>query len=332
MGIKNTSVLLLAVLAFASCTEKNKNNLSIDGTLVNSPAEKVYLQKFNNKMYDTIDSAVVIDGKFSFSKQVEIPEIYGLTVDPSESSYLLFLDGNPITVQLDSSRGYSNTQVTGSALQDRFLAYKKQSNVKIDEFIKEDPSSLVSAYVLYRDFSYRLSPEEIKANVALLDTSLLKTPYVQVLEDLAGKLEKLAIGNQAPDFSSKDPQGNTVSLYEHLGKSYVLLDFWASWCGPCRRENPNIVAAYQAYKDKGFDIFAVSLDKNKAAWEKAIESDQLTWTHVSDLRHWDSEAASLYGVRAIPANYLLDAEGKVVGKNLRGEDLLNTLKDLYGKK
>jgi len=329
MKIKNITALLFAGFALIACGEQN--NLSIEGTLVNSPAEQVYLQKFNNKQFQSIDSVVVKNGKFSFSKQVEIPEIYGLSLDPEKSSFMLFLDGNPVTVRLDSTQWYANTTVSGSALQDKFVAYKQQTDVKIDQFIKADPASLVSAYALYRDFSYRLSPEEIKANVALLDPSLLKTPYVAVLQDLITKLENLSIGNKAPDFTSTDPQGNPVSLFDHLGKSYTLLDFWASWCGPCRRENPNVVAAYQEFKDKGFDIFAVSLDRDKSAWEKAIEKDNLTWTHVSDLKYWESEAANLYGVRAIPANYLLDSEGNIIGKNLRGEDLHATLKKLYEK-
>lgn len=329
MNIRNISAFVLAVLALVSCG--NKSNLSIEGVLVNTDAEKVYLQKFNNKQFISIDSVEVIDGKFSFSGQVEIPEIYGLSVDPGKSSYLLFLDGNPITVQLDAEKGYANTVVTGSALHDRYVAYKQRENVAIDEFIKEDPSSLVSAYVLYREFSYRLTAEEIKSNIALLDPSLLNTPYVAVLQDLAAKLEKLSNGNPAPDFSSTDPQGNTVKLSDHFGKSYLLVDFWASWCGPCRRENPNIVAAYNEFKDKGFHIFAVSLDKDKTAWKQAIEKDGLTWTHVSDLKYWGSEAADLYGIRAIPANYLLDAEGKIVGKNLRGEDLHAILTELYSK-
>lgn len=140
----------------------------------------------------------------------------------------------------------------------------------------------MSAYVLYRDFSYRLTPEEISQNLQLLDPALQNTPYVAVLKDLVNVLNSVSVGKQAPDFEANTPEGKTIKLSDHFGK-YLLLDFWASWCGPCRRENPNLVKAYQKYHEKGFDIFAVSLDKSKEAWLKGIKDDNLSWTHVSDL-------------------------------------------------
>jgi len=319
---------MIVLVGVLSCTKKEQGNLSLSGTIEGIPNGKVYLQKFENKMYYVIDSAEIANGQFSFSKNVQLPEIYGLSVDTTKGSLLLFLDNNPATVKLDSSSYYRNSVVTGSALQDLYVAYKKNKDVKIDEFIKANPKSLVSAYALYRDFSYRLSPEEIKANVQLLDSSLWKTPYVQVLNDLTKTLEVVSVGKQAPDFTANDPNGNPVKLSGYLGKGYLLIDFWASWCGPCRKENPNIVKVYNEYKGKGFDVFAVSLDKNKDAWTAAIAKDNLTWTHVSDLLFWDSEPAKLYGVRAIPSNVLVDKDGVIVAKNLKGEELGKTLAGL----
>ena len=118
-----------------------------------------------------------------------------------------------------------------------------------------------------------------------------------------------------------------MSLSDFRGK-YVLLDFWASWCPPCRKENPNVVNAFQQYKDKNFTIVGISLDKDKAKWLKAIADDHLTWAHVSDLKYWDSEIPALYGVRGIPANVLLDPNGVIIAKNITGEDLQNTLKEV----
>ncbi|MDR3341093.1 MAG: AhpC/TSA family protein [Candidatus Symbiothrix sp.] len=147
----------------------------------------------------------------------------------------------------------------------------------------------------------------------------------------AAKIESwknTSIGAIAPNFTQNDPDGNPVKLSDFRGK-YVLLDFWASWCGPCRKENPNVVKAYNDYKDKGFTVLGVSLDNEKghSAWLAAIEKDQLTWTHVSDLKYWNNEAAKLYAINAIPANFLLDPNGKIIGRNLRGEALVKKLSE-----
>jgi peroxiredoxin len=144
-------------------------------------------------------------------------------------------------------------------------------------------------------------------------------------KELAAKLHDTgltAIGNTAPDFTQNDVNDQPVKLSDFRGK-YVLLDFWASWCGPCRAENPNVVKAYQKYKDKNFTVLGVSLDQpgKKEAWLTAIQKDSLPWTQVSDLQYWNNAAAKLYGINGIPQNFLIDPKGKIIAKNLRGEAL-----------
>jgi peroxiredoxin len=158
-----------------------------------------------------------------------------------------------------------------------------------------------------------------------------KYPDTKMIQMMANQLEDmraLSIGQFAPEISLPDPEGNLVNLSDLRGK-YVLIDFWAAWCRPCRQENPNVVKLYNEYNEKGFEVFGVSLDRTKDAWVKAIAEDQLTWTHVSDLKYFNSAAAALYQINAIPATYMLDPEGKIIAKDLRGASLENKLKEIF---
>jgi peroxiredoxin len=155
--------------------------------------------------------------------------------------------------------------------------------------------------------------------------------HAKEFADMVSKMKATAIGQVAPEINLPNPEGQFVKLSSLRGK-YVLIDFWAKWCGPCRRENPNVVAAYQKFKDKGFTVFGVSLDRNKEDWVKAIAEDNLTWTHVSDLKYFQSEAAATYNINAIPFSLLVDPNGVIIAKNLRGEELHKKLAEVFAGK
>jgi len=213
-------------------------------------------------------------------------------------------------------------------------------------FINEHPASFASLMALYQRIaprSYVLNPQSDFKYFSKVDSNLIalypESEAVKSLHDYVtdvreqmnnqSKIKKsLDIGSVAPEISLPDPHGDTLSLSSLRGK-YVLLDFWASWCSPCRHENPNLVANYKKYHDKGFEIFQVSLDKSKESWEKAIQDDHLDWYHVSDLNYWHSVVVPLYNIQGIPANFLLDKDGKIIAKNLRGDELGKKLAQLF---
>lgn len=198
------------------------------------------------------------------------------------------------------------------------------------KFISQHPDYYVSYLALAEISEPILDVEKVGPLYAGLSPRLRSLPEVIKLGSLINVAKTVAIGAVAPNFTMNDVDSHLVSLFDLRGK-YVLLDFWASWCGPCRAENPNIVKAYQQYKNKNFAILGVSLDRpgKRADWLAAIKADGLTWTQVSDLQFWNNSAARLYGIHAIPQNFLIDPQGKIIAKNLEGDELQVKLKSIF---
>lgn len=297
-----------------------------------------------------------------------VPGRRGAGISNQENTVAVYIE--PGKINLTSDGKFSNLTVSGSKSQDEYeklniLANQHQSKIRelmgktqdknISEeekseiqaemrsaqkilkeevygnYIKENPDSPMLFYALQR---YGAGSRDDLAKVLEMYKKLPAEQRdskegIAFYKRIQGQLE-VSIGGMAPDFAQQTPEGELVALSSTRGK-YVLLDFWASWCGPCRKENPHVVSAFQKYQDKGFTVFGVSLDREsgKDNWIKAIENDGLgEWTNVSDLKFWNNEAALKYGVTGIPQNYLIDPDGKIIAKNLRGEELHKTLERL----
>ncbi len=236
----------------------------------------------------------------------------------------------PINDKLGMLVAQINAEKQASKKKDSLIAIFNDNRNKLksftDNFLREKATSPVSAFILYQ-FAKLYDESALEGKYNSLKPSAKKIVFAKELERMIAAANVGKVGSVATDFSQNDTSGKSVSLNSFRGK-YVLVDFWASWCRPCRMENPNVLAAYNRFKDKNFTVLGVSLDKDKASWVKAINDDKLPWTQISDLQQWGNAAAKMYKIESIPSNMLLDPSGKIVGKNLRGEELEAKLKEL----
>lgn len=267
---------------------------------------------------------------------IKTASITGMPIVESYDHYLNYI--KPLELQFAIIRKEYDAL---SPEQKSDLAYTKPIFAKQDElaqarkkmlsqYIIENPNSVFSTHGL-RGIHHLLLPEEFDRLFNALSVENQNSSIGALLSDYLKASKIAGVGKMAPDFTQNDVNGKPVKLSDFKGQ-YVLLDFWASWCGPCRAENPNVVKAYNKYKDKGFAVLGVSLDSpnGKNAWLKAIEDDKLEWTNVSDLKGWKNEASNLYMVRAVPQNYLIDPTGKVIAINLKGYKLGEKLEEIFG--
>lgn len=358
-------VALFATFLFA-CQQNNQpaGGYSIEASIVGAEG-KAILARPAGRQLEGIDTVDVKDGKFIFTGKAEKEELALVQLGEGMQAkyFYVFLENAQITVdgKIDSTQnatvkgGINNDvwslfseknkvfQKTSAELGQRYQKadaesktlieneYKeiqKKFTTKLSTLVKENNKAVASVFITANMLHSQLEFAELKAVVENFDPSLAENESVKKMKEEIVKMENVQIGKVAPDFTLNNLEGTPVKLSSLYGKGYILIDFWAAWCRPCRAENPNVVEAYNKYSAKGFEIVGVSLDKTQKEWEEAVAKDGLTWINVSDLKYWDSAAAQLYAVKSIPFNLLLDKDGKIIAKNLRGEELHSKLAEL----
>jgi peroxiredoxin len=277
----------------------------------------------------------VENGHISFKGKKAEPPVYEISGSASHKDFTSFTSTFvPIAQQVSALASSINAALPDAErdkLMDTYNAMQQNLQKEIDKFVKDKPLSPVSAFVLNVTYQFNEDIVMLENRFNRLDPAVKKSESGMQLQAFIAEKKIGAVGTQALDFIQPDTTGKPVSLSSFRGK-YVLVDFWASWCGPCRNENPNVVENFNKFSNKNFTILGVSLDRpgQKAKWLEAIKADNLTWNHVSDLQYWSNAVAQLYHIQGIPQNILVDPDGKIIAKNLRGPALQAKLCEIFG--
>lgn len=359
------SAMLLLTLSCGSTVNKSKDAV-LSGKIEGGSGQEITLQLLLPSEIISVDTAVIgEDGSFAFSKTiVENIGFYRIRQGDQNFITVILEPGEMLILNSEWNLGSVPYTVSGSKESERlqrlndqmtkiFLAQDSMNNVyqnnqnnvelvmqlqkEFDEmttnnkvfaknFIEEDPGSFANLAA-----AEQLNPETDTDLFRQMDKELAKkyveTEYYKEFHKMVVKMGQLTIGSEAPDIILPNPEGKMIKLSDLRGK-VVLVDFWAAWCKPCRMENPNVVKAYNKYKSKGFEVFGVSLDQTKEKWLEAIDADGLHWTQVSDLMFWNSAVVKLYDIKGIPFAVLIDKDGKIIAKNLRGPALEEKLEEI----
>ncbi len=299
---------------------------------------KLNLMAFDGDTLVTLDSTVTNKNTFSFKGSLEMPTVAVIQTADGMPVRVIFLENDKYVI---SGRIDSMAITGGSGLNEKHDEFQKNARAIQSEeeyktylstVVEENIGNALGAYVMLMGLAPQMDYAGLTEASQKLEAAGNTSVYAAKVKEMAAKKELTSVGKKFIDFSAPDTTGTVIALSDIAGKGkYVLLDFWASWCTPCRSESPNLVAAYNQFKDN-FDIFSVSIDEQMMAdyWKEAIVSDGYTWTNVCDLQGWKSPAVDLYYIRSIPANYLIGPDGTIVALNLRGEALTAALAELIG--